>query len=69
MSDEPIVTLYSSEPLHGMGEIKRVNGRGIYPGGEIEFDGMIDGEMTIKIRCSFADGQRIAEAVGKILTP
>lgn len=63
------IKLYYSEPLKGMGEIKRVNGRGVYPAGEIEFDGMIDGQMTITIRCSYADGQRIVEAAGKVLDP
>lgn len=59
--------LFDSEPLKAVGDFKRVSGRAVYPNGEIDFDGMINGQVTITVRCSFADGQRIADATGKML--
>ena len=69
MEGKPEYILFDSAPFHGMGEIKRVNGHVSCATGTIDFDGVIDGEMTITIHCGFKSAQAICAAATKALTP
>jgi hypothetical protein len=62
------IVFYDSEPFRGFGEVKRVNGKAVCARGDVSFDGMTDGRITITVVCGFKDGRDIAEYAVRMLS-